>query len=240
MSGTIDWTAIATFALALVTAALVAVTVWSRRAEARGRDAVALRAAVYEQLENLRRWQRREPVRIGQDQLGTLRDAGPSFDQIERLIGQVALPDDLGIYLVWLVGDTRRALEHIDETIDRVAPPGSHDPAALSATNLQDDWELLLDRLQVFLCLIQAEAARRHFGSVGAQSAALSWTRPRSRPPGRRAMNRLSEEIYLQAPPFPAGRASTRCSVGARDAEAARIEDARAAQSAAILGPPVG
>jgi hypothetical protein len=170
--------------------------------------------------------------------VGGLRDAFPSFDEIDHLIRRVALPDDLGLYLIWLVGNTRQAVEYIRVLLDLVAPVGgSAHPVPLSNSNLQDDWELLLDRLQVMLCLLQGEAARRRFRSVGGSAEdSVSWTLPRS---GRRALTSVSDAIYLQAPAFPAGTWYAQCSVGARDAAAARIAAEWREKTGGLVGPPV-
>lgn len=110
-----DVPAIATLILAAATVVLAGGTVWLALEQRQGRvDAVherirvALRAALAEQLENGRRWHPRDPNR-GDPALQSLRDAGPSFETTTRLLSVVDLPPELAAYLLWLMGDTRRA-----------------------------------------------------------------------------------------------------------------------------------
>lgn len=238
----IDWTAIATLALAVVTAVLVVETWWARKAAERSLVARALRAVVFEQLENLRQWQRCDVDRYREVALARFRETTVSFDHVTELLDLVDLPDELAVYVVWLVGDTTRCLREMEGYVDLAAPPGARAPEVhYGNTPLAGDWQITHEHLQVLLCLVQAEARRRRMAAVAAIGASSIWVRPRSRPGDMRAGDRIVEESHRQAPPFPCDRAYDGCDIGPREALAARdAEEQRQAlirSQKGVIGP---
>jgi hypothetical protein len=194
-----------TFVLACATAVLAVATVWLALEQRQGRieagDArarVALRAALGEQLENARRWHSSDPSR-GAEVLQALRSAGPEFEATTRLLSEVDLPAELAAYLLWLVGDTRRAWDTFRALLNRIAPAdGSVPTVHPSNSTAQDDWGLILERLQVAACLVAAEASRRGYGVDGAIVDHVRWALPRVWPERMRVGTQVSESTYLR------------------------------------------
>jgi hypothetical protein len=237
-----------TFILACATVVLAFATVWLAREQRRGRIEAghtqvraALRAALGEQLENARRWHPRDPSR-GAEALQALRSAGPEFEASTRLLSEVDLPPELAAYLLWLVGDTRRAWDTFRALLDRVAPAdGSVPTVHPSNSSARDDWGLILDRLQVAACLVAAEASRRGYGVDGAIVDHVRWELPQVWPERMRALTQVSENTYFEAPPFPSDSAFARCSFGARDAKANELlAAAQASLHSFVDGVPHG
>lgn len=245
---TMDASAIETLILPVATVALAGATVWLALEQRRGRMVaaherirVALRAALAEQLENGRRWHRCDPNR-GDPALQSLRDAGPIFDITARLLSVVDLPSEFAAYLLWLMGDTRRAWDEIRGLLDRVAPAdGSPRPVHPNNSSVRDDWDLILERLQVMACLLAAEASRRGYGVDAAIVDQVRWELPRVWPERMRAMTQVSESTYLEAPSFPSDPAYARCGVGPRDGKANELSAAAQASLASlVVGVPHG
>lgn len=228
-----------TLVLALATVGLAVATVWLAFEQRRGRiDArdmrvrTALRAALGEQLENARRWHRRDPSR-GEEALQALRSIGPAFEATTRLLSEIDLPAELAAYLLWLIGDTRRAWDSFRALLDRIAPADASVPTVHpSNSSARNDWELILERLQVAVCLVAAEASRRGYGVDGEIADHAPWALPKVWPERMRILTQVSESTYFEAPPFPLDPAYARCSVGARDAKANELQ---AAAQASLL-----
>jgi len=227
-----------TLVLAFATVVLACATVWlaveQRRARieaGHARVRTALRAALGEQLENARRWHARDPSR-GNDALQSLRSAGPTFEATARLLSEVDLPAELAAYLLWLIGDTRRAWDTFRALLDRIAPAdGSVPTIHPSNSNAGNDWRLILERLQVAACLVAAEASRRGYGVDGAIVDHVRWELPQVWPERMRVLTQVSESTYFEAPPFPSDPAYATCSAGARDLKAS---DLRAAAQSSL------
>jgi hypothetical protein len=219
-------TAIGTLGLAGATVALA----WQqRRARIDAREVrirTALRAALAEQLENMRRLQGRDPSR-GRPALLALRATQVRFDRLLRLLDRVDLPGELAAYLIWLAGDTRGRSAVFRELLDKVTPPadGSADVHA-GNTTVREDWEMLLERIQVAGCLVAGEMDRRGFATDAVTIDRVAWSLPKVWPPTFRRNTRISETTYFGAPPFPSGPAYSRCDVPARDAQAAQVNQA--------------
>src|SRR5258706_4117526 len=112
---------IGTLALALATVWLALEQRRTRLHAERRRVRTLLRAAVAEQLENMRRLHPRDPSR-GQPALIALRDSGPTFDSLRRLVEELDLPPDLAAYLIWLVGDAQQRWSAFRGLLDDLAP----------------------------------------------------------------------------------------------------------------------
>ena len=228
-----------TLLLACATVVLAGATVWlafdQRRGRIEARHAlvrVALRAALGEQLENARRWHPRDPSR-GDEALQALRSAAPDFEATTRLLSEVDLPAELAAYLLWVIGDTRRAWDALRALLDSVAPTdGSAPTSHPTNSSVRNDWEVILERLQVAACLLAAEASRRGFGVDAGIVAHVRWELPQVWPERMRALTQVSESTYLEAPPFPSDPAYARCSFAARDAKANELQ---AAAQASLL-----
>ena len=238
----------ATLILAAATVVLAGGTVWLALEQRQGRiDAahqrvrVALRAALAEQLENGRRWHRCDPNR-GDAALQSLRVAGPSFDVTTRLLSVVDLPPEFAAYLLWLMGDTRRAWDALRGLLDLVAPAdGSVPTVSPNNSNVRSDWKLIIERLQVMSCLLAAEASRRGYDADAAIVDQLRWELPEVWAERMRFSTKLSEVMYLDAPAFPSDPAYAKCGVGQRDARANELMAARLATSTSLAeGPPHG
>jgi hypothetical protein len=228
----IDWSEIIAFA----TLALALATVWLAGEQRRARLSVerthvriALRAALAEQLENMRRLHPRDPSR-GQPALVALRAAGPTFDRLEGLVTDVALPAELAAYVIWLIGDARARWSNVFGLLDEIAPvdgrPGLVHPGN---TGIRDDWQVMLERTQVAGCLVASEMNRLGFGDDAAIVGRVAWSVPMVWPPGMRSTTQLSEGIYLDGPPFPAGPAFVGCGPANRDRLAAAAHQSIAA-----------
>lgn len=196
----LDWTA----ALAVMTGALAAATVWlaleqrKGRIEAeRNRIRIVLRGALAEQLENMRRLHGRDPSR-GQPAMLALRASGPTFDRIGRLVREVALPSELAAYLIWLIGETRQRWSSFEGLLDDIAPlDGSTGRVHPTNSTVHSDWKLILERVQIAGCLVAAELARLGFGADAAIVDKVTWSVPLVWPPDMRAMTRVSEGVYF-------------------------------------------
>jgi hypothetical protein len=165
--------------------------------------------------------------------------ATPTFERVTALVDSVDLPNDLAIYIIWLVGDTGRVLDDLSESFRPFAGLVDHGGGGtnFASTRIPADWSVVLDRLQVLLCLLQAEAGRRRMGPLAELGFDVSWTRPRVKPDGIRLGNRVADQVYFAAPTFPRGSAYARCDVGPREQEAARIA---AAERASLVAGPSG
>lgn len=223
----VDWTA----ALAVVTVALAAATVWlaleqrKGRIEAeRNRIRIVMRGALAEQLENMRRLHGREPSR-GQPALLALRASGPTFDRIGKLVREVALPAELAAYLIWLIGETQQRWSLFEGLLDDVAPlDGSVGRVHATNSTVHSDWKLILERTQIAGCLVAAELARLGFRADAAIVDKVAWSAPAVWPSEMRAMTRVSEGVYFDGPPFPRAVAYGRCGPSSRDAQAAATQ----------------
>jgi hypothetical protein len=229
-------TAVGTILLAGATVALA----WQeRRGRLEARDArirTALRAALAEQLENMRRLHRRDPSR-GRPALLALRATKVRFDRLLRLLDRVDLPSELAAYLIWLAGDTRGRWSWFQGLLDKVTPADDASPNVHAGnTTVREDWELILERVQVAGCLVSGEMHRRGFSTDAATIDRVAWGLPKVWPPTIRTGTRISESTFFDAPPFPADPAYARCDVPAREAKAAELE--QASQDALYEKPP--
>ena len=227
---TFDLTGVGTLALALATFGIILQTWRTRRADAVDRAARSIRAAIREQLDNLRAWTALDPERGDVDRLVRLADLGLQVDRVTAMVDSVEVPQDLAVYLIWLLGELSRLRDELERGVApfrnfatrdaRLSPP----PNAITGT-----WRVMLELMQVLLCLIQGEARRRRLKRLAELGVGVVWVQPRQRPGDMRVGDRLTQEVHLQAPPFPSDPAYARCDVGPREAEARNLAGARAA-----------
>ena len=223
-----DLTGLGTFALALVTVVIIVQTWHARQADAADRAARSIRAAVREQLDSLRAWSTLDPERGDVERLVRLADLPLPIDRVTAMIDSVDVPEDLAVYLIWVLGELSRLRGELEGS---VAPYSriTNREARISPVpdTILGTWRVTLELQQVLLCLIQGEARRRGRTRLADLGAGMVWVQPRPRPGDMRAGDRLAQELYLQAPPFPKDPAYARCDVGPREAEARRLAAVR-------------
>lgn len=196
--------ALGTLALAGATFKLVRETKQGREEERLERQRVAFRAALVEQLENLRPWPAVATTFLPVERL---LGWAPTFEALSHLLGTVDLPGDLATYLVWAMAMVRE---------DNAGFQGQQADAARQDTDLA-----ILERLQLIACLLAREARQRGFRDIAEafpQDALwLPWLHPRVWPSGLRATAAQTERIYRFGPGFPQGPAYHGCLPEARD-----------------------
>jgi hypothetical protein len=232
----VDWTALAaigTLFLAAATVAVIVQTGLARRHDARAAVAELIRAAVHEQLENLRLLGTLDPSRGDGRVVLPLASVTLPVAHVDALVDGIDLPEQLAVYMIWLLASIARQREELRGLLE---PLAGLQVSGLSEP-IQARYRVLVDELQVLLCLVQGEARRRKMSAVAELGTGVSWTRPRPRPGNMRVGDRITEEAYLQAPPFPAHPAYARCDVGPREEEARRLEQERQTAMSGSIPP---
>jgi hypothetical protein len=180
---TFDLTGVGTLALALATFGIILQTWRTRRADAVDRAARSIRAAIREQLDNLRAWTALDPERGDVDRLVRLADLGLQVDRVTAMVDSVEVPQDLAVYLIWLLGELSRLRDELERGVAPFRSFATRDahlsrpPNAITGT-----WRVMLELMQVLLCLIQGEARRRRLKRLAELGVGVVWVQPRQRP----------------------------------------------------------
>ncbi|MHB8460265.1 MAG: hypothetical protein ACYDAK_08550 [Candidatus Limnocylindrales bacterium] len=235
----IDWTAIATFALAVVTVWLgwqaktqVEETRIARAQDLAERRRAAIRGAIAEAVENCRRWLSHEP-RTTSDPRRIVPTALDSA-ALTALLGSLDLPSDLVAYFVWARGHAQNLAARYANLAGTVSEKVTiNDP---DFSQLQGTWQQQLDILQSIACLLRAHATTDPALAVAATGYQFRyWLTAREAPPNARAQEYPMLRAHSGAPEFPSSSpAYASCSPEARDTEGAAIG---AATQAALMRP---
>lgn len=214
-------------AVALMTGALATATFWlawearkARREARRDDERRILRAALAEQLDNLRAWTSRDPAR-GAPAIRGLQGAEPRLAAVAALLDRLDLQPDLVAYLIWLTSAVGDHWGRIEGAIGALpAAWGSNPPTmsidAAATAQLGDDWRAMVERLQVLAALAAAEAQRRGLDDIAGPHAAAPWTIVPERPPRWRELMAIAG-IPRGEPPFPSDPAFAGVRPEARD-----------------------
>jgi hypothetical protein len=215
-------------AVALMTGALAVATFWlawearkARREARRDEERRILRAALAEQLDNLRAWTSRDPMR-GEPAVRGLQGAEPRLASIASLLDRLELQPDLVAYLIWLtsaVGDHWGRIELSLSSAWGGTEAWTGGPSPLNdtlASQLTDDWRAMVERLQVLAALAAAEARRRGVDDVAAPHDVAPWSIVPQRPPRWRELMAIAG-IQRGEPPFPSDPAFVGVRPAARD-----------------------
>ncbi len=227
--GDLDWTAIGTLALAVVTVVVIGIDARERRTkrvEARRR---LYRAALVEQVENCRRWLRWDPGR-GLEQARRLVHDRPPFTAVERLIGDESLGGDVLAVLIWLVGDTRYRVERFGRCVGETVGD--------AAGACRNDWWAVVDDLQALALLLLDQArADPDLVAITGPFRVVPWLVPLPGTPDERFHTHAERVATQHAPLWPTDPVYARSSPSGRDKRAAQ---AQAAREASLPVSPIG
>lgn len=209
------------------TMALALATFWlafearKARTEAERREHVRLlRAALAEQLDNLRAWVTSDPAQ-GEPAFRGIQGAEPRLAALGALIDRLDMPSELTAYLIWLLSSIGDQFGRIDKALEDLPTRWGSNPPALvfdddTGPYLADQWPVMVELLQVAAALVAAEARRRKIVDVAELHKVVQWTIVPERQERWRELMAISG-IPRGEPPFPSNPAYAEVQPEARD-----------------------
>src|SRR5258706_1923182 len=130
----------------------------ARREARRDDERRILRAAIAEQLGNLREWLARDPAR-GEPAIRGLADAEPRLAAVQAVIDRLDVPPELVTYIIWLLATAGEHWGRIERALDALPEAWGQPTGTLAIDSgvleqLGDDWRAVVQRLKVLAVLI--------------------------------------------------------------------------------------